>query len=263
MLTSEAGHGFSPLDFCAEKSHNKFGSGLWFTPRFGLAPQPVKAGSGALIVSYVLGWWFDRDFHGVTGSECNLDSDNHAAFILPESPVDAGLSLFTPKLSLARKLVGSKFLWLRLTFCDRSAQSRRYSFTSPLVSGDSAPARLRLKDFLNLSRLFHSSDRCVDGGKEIGLGWQSQRLNPVANFDWKQRSIEGSEYNATGIGYSVHQSGHRRGFLVRFGQFVQGSNLPLLSRNFVFKLLAVGKQLLQFAGSLSKISFVIVGHRSI
>src|SRR5258706_3442721 len=90
VLASGAGHGASPLDFSAEKGHNKFGSGLWLTPRFGLAPQPVSAGSGALCVkSYGLGWWFDRDIYGVTGSESNFNSDYHRCFILPESPVPA------------------------------------------------------------------------------------------------------------------------------------------------------------------------------
>src|SRR5205823_3026172 len=92
VLTVRAGHGFSPLDFCAELSHNEFGSRSWFAPRSGLAPQPVSAGSGALNVSYGLGWRFNRDFHGVTVSECDLDADYHADCVLPESPVDAGLS---------------------------------------------------------------------------------------------------------------------------------------------------------------------------
>src|ERR1700678_2591975 len=41
VLASGAGHGFSPLDSCAELSHNHFGSGLRLTPRSGLAPQPA------------------------------------------------------------------------------------------------------------------------------------------------------------------------------------------------------------------------------
>jgi hypothetical protein len=69
-------------------------------PRSGLAPTPVSAEAGALNISYVLGWWFDRDFYGVTGSECDLDADYHAGFILPESPVPAGLSYLTPKIEV-------------------------------------------------------------------------------------------------------------------------------------------------------------------
>src|ERR1019366_6318793 len=35
VFASGAGHGISPLDYCGEKPQNEFGSGLWFTPRFG------------------------------------------------------------------------------------------------------------------------------------------------------------------------------------------------------------------------------------
>lgn len=93
VLASNTCHDFSPLDCWREKSQTQFGSGLRLTPRFGLSPAlPVSAGSGALSVNYDLGWRFDRDLYGLTGSECDLDSDDHAVFILPESPVAAGLS---------------------------------------------------------------------------------------------------------------------------------------------------------------------------
>jgi len=88
VLASDAGHGFSPLAFCGEKPQNQFGSRSWLTPRFGLAPPPVSAGSGALVKHYDLGWWLNRDNYGLTSSEANLNSDNHAVCILPESPVD-------------------------------------------------------------------------------------------------------------------------------------------------------------------------------
>src|SRR5438477_2756443 len=48
VLALEAGHWVSPLAFCRETSQNTFGSEAWVTPRFGLAPPPVSAGSGAL-----------------------------------------------------------------------------------------------------------------------------------------------------------------------------------------------------------------------
>jgi hypothetical protein len=94
---SDAGHGFSPLDFCGEKPQNLFGSESWLTPRFGLAPPPVQAGSGALSKSYGLGWRLNRDSYGLTDSEANLNSDNHAVFILPESPAATGLSYLASK----------------------------------------------------------------------------------------------------------------------------------------------------------------------
>jgi hypothetical protein len=47
VLAFGAGHGVSPLAFCGETRHNELGSEAWVTPRFGLAPPPVSAGSGA------------------------------------------------------------------------------------------------------------------------------------------------------------------------------------------------------------------------
>src|SRR5579862_286925 len=88
--------GFSPLDFCGKKPHTHFGSGVRLTPRFGLAPPPVSAGSGALIVSYALGWGLNRDNYGLTVSKANLNREFHADSILSESPVAAGLSHLTP-----------------------------------------------------------------------------------------------------------------------------------------------------------------------
>jgi hypothetical protein len=51
-----------------------------------LAPPRVATQSGALVLSYGLGWWLDRDLYSLTDSECDLDSD-HAVSILSESPV--------------------------------------------------------------------------------------------------------------------------------------------------------------------------------
>src|SRR6202035_4645741 len=50
VVTAGAGHLISPLALSGETSQNALGSEAWVTPRFGLAPQPVQAGSGALIV---------------------------------------------------------------------------------------------------------------------------------------------------------------------------------------------------------------------
>jgi len=108
VLALYARHGFSPLDFCGRKPHTHFGSGVRLTPRFGLAPPPVQAGSGALNVSDVLGWGLNRDNYGLTVSKANLNPESHADSILPESPVDAGLSHFTPKSSLAAQSVSHR-----------------------------------------------------------------------------------------------------------------------------------------------------------
>jgi len=73
-------------------------------PAFWISPATCFSRKRALIVSYDLGWWFDRDFHGVTGSECDPDADRHAGFILPESPVAAGLSYLDQKSFLLREV---------------------------------------------------------------------------------------------------------------------------------------------------------------
>jgi hypothetical protein len=78
VLASTAGHGQSPLDFCGESRHNLFGSGVRLTPRSGLAPQPVSAGSGALIVKvYPLGWTNGYFHRWPVGSEAYGYNDLH------------------------------------------------------------------------------------------------------------------------------------------------------------------------------------------
>ena len=46
VVTTGAGHDFSPLDFVREKSQTIFGSGVRLTLRSGLAPQPVSQEAG-------------------------------------------------------------------------------------------------------------------------------------------------------------------------------------------------------------------------
>jgi hypothetical protein len=55
VLASYAGHGFSPLDFSAELSHNEFGSGSWLTPRSGLALPTAPTGDRAAFSQLVNG----------------------------------------------------------------------------------------------------------------------------------------------------------------------------------------------------------------
>ena len=78
VLPLEASHGVSPLAFCGETSQNSIGPEAWVTPRFGLAPQPVSPGSGALTVKvYPLGW-NDVHFHRWTvGTESYRNHDLH------------------------------------------------------------------------------------------------------------------------------------------------------------------------------------------
>jgi hypothetical protein len=108
VLASGTGHGFSPLDFWRKKPLNLIEVWMRASSASELAPPTAGTGSGALIVSYVLGWWLDRDFHGLTVSEANCDCDRHADFILSESPVAAGLSHLTPNLFLMRLCCATK-----------------------------------------------------------------------------------------------------------------------------------------------------------
>ena len=55
LFTSDTGHAVPPLAFCGETGQNTIGSQAWVTPRFGLDPQPVDAGSGALSQLSVVG----------------------------------------------------------------------------------------------------------------------------------------------------------------------------------------------------------------
>ncbi len=172
VRASDAGHGVSPLDFCAEKRHNEFGSGLWFTPRFGLAPPTARTADGALFVSY-LGWWLDRDLYGLTGSESDLDSD-HAGFILPESPVDAGLSHLTPKSFLVAPNRRSQLLLdaanpisLLTYFIDK--RFHLFRLNHPAKCGMDGCRRIRVVGEVHKFRLL-DSDSYYSRRESIGVG---------------------------------------------------------------------------------------------
>jgi len=78
VLASFTGHVISPLALCGETSQNILWSEAWVTPRFGLAPQPVSAGSGALIVKgYPLGWYNGYFHRWPVSSEANHNHDLH------------------------------------------------------------------------------------------------------------------------------------------------------------------------------------------
>lgn len=112
-----AGHGFSPLALSGEKSHTIYGSRAWVTPRFGLAPRPVRAGGGALFEGRYLSRWFDGYFYRVTGrSERDLNRDAHCGFLpsrsAPASDTRRGGSYLNPNLRRFRPLIEWGFLGL-------------------------------------------------------------------------------------------------------------------------------------------------------
>src|SRR5579862_4582817 len=133
--------GFSPLDFCGKKPHTHFGSGVRLTPRFGLSPQPVSAGSGALNVSYDLGWWFNRDNYGLTGSgEADRDRNSHRCFHPFLKPRSSGAFVFNSQsFSLADQSAVCCFFWNALTRSvipntnSRSSPTRPKGLNVPLI----------------------------------------------------------------------------------------------------------------------------------
>ncbi len=62
VVTAFAGHDVFPLRFSGESATISLRLDLWLTPRFGLAPPPVDAGSGALTYK-LLNWWWRHSLH--------------------------------------------------------------------------------------------------------------------------------------------------------------------------------------------------------
>lgn len=106
VVTAFAGHVISPLALSGETSHNKGSwSEAWSTPRFGLAPQPVDAGSGALSVTGYGLWWANGNIHhGAASSEHDLNCYGHCSFLSLTAPASCsrwGGSYLLPKSFLA------------------------------------------------------------------------------------------------------------------------------------------------------------------
>lgn len=105
VLAFDAGHGVSPLALCEETSQNRLSrSEAWVTPRFGLAPTPVSAEAGALIVKgYPLGW-INGNFHRwAVGSEADCNDDLHCFPPFYRAVLRTLRGLFsTPKLTLVQ-----------------------------------------------------------------------------------------------------------------------------------------------------------------
>ena len=217
VLASYTGHGLFSACVLRRKPYNRFGSGLRLTPRFGLAPQPVSAGSGALNVKRALGWRFDRDNYGLTVSKANLDSEFHAGSILPESPVSAGLSHFTQK--------------------------------SLPASGNTIPNRHpaigSIRERLDLASLVEPLENRMHRRQEVFLFGNSKVLNSIPNLRGGQRNSSPPNRGLAGIGDPFDESGDSlRTFVIR-SQFLQGCNDALLLCDSHLKFVSFHKQLLQ------------------
>ena len=149
VLTSFTGHLISPLALGGETSQNSFGSEAWVTPRFGLAPQPVSAGSGALIVrNYGSRWDNGNIYREATGANDDLKCDCHRALPFSRCAVLRALrgSYLTPT-SLAIKCAIPysfhclcPFIVLGTVKVDRASISTS-SFEESVIGADKSPER--------------------------------------------------------------------------------------------------------------------------
>jgi hypothetical protein len=135
VLAFSAGHGFSPLAFCGESRQNILGSEERLTPRFGLAPQPVSAGSGAF--SQLFNWWRRH---------------RHLRFATARRLDHVGPFVFDSKKSLA--------------FGFRS----EYSCCKYIVDRIASIKRSTLAVFrFNKAILNHAFQRCADRSQRVGF----------------------------------------------------------------------------------------------
>jgi len=192
VLTSGTSHGVSPLDFGGEKPHTHFGSGVRLTPRSGLAPQPVQAGSGALIVKgYPLGWYNGYFHRWTVSSEANLNHYFHCV----------------PPFSLRSVFSALGGLYLH-----------QKSLSLPSVVNISVLQNLRF----HLVGLCQTLQDRVNGGKGIGISTHvvAIRDEQVANRDSVSPMGRILSQN---ISYRVRKTGtlgdHLFQFLQSFGAF--------------------------------------------
>lgn len=257
----DAGHDFSPLDCCAEKSHNELGSGSWLTPRFGLAPQPVSAGSGALIVKgYGLRWYNGNIHRGALSSESDLNRDGHRS-ILSESPVPAGLSHLTPKSLFRRRNVklhrrfegrlGSAYCRppSRFKLGRHNPISQRITTENPSLPSISP---VRISDGFQFSGLRHAVHRRMDGCHVIlvGLEIEAHFGKQIAHNPWREDAARSIQFIAR------HNCSHRicqsERFVRRFigKQRSQSLNSPKQVRFFLGEPLLFGFDLRHSKASL-------------
>ena len=192
MITAFAGHVISPLALSGETSQNRSSwSEAWLTPRFGLAPQPVDAGSGALIVTGYGLWWANGNIHhGAASSEHDLNCDCHCSFLSLTAPASStrwGGSYFTPKsvlFSLFSVILSEEFFgeapWHNLRSRNESGVDR-YSFAA--IS--SLPIALDSLQFV-----LDSAQHCVNRNEQVfGAGFilKTASNQGVSNLGGRQR----------------------------------------------------------------------------
>jgi hypothetical protein len=258
VVTAFARHVISPLALSGETSHNIFGSRAWFTPRFGLPRNLFKQEAGRLVSDYGLGWGLNRDLYGLTSSETDFDSDNHAVFILPESPVRAGLSYLKPKSSAKTPATFTKkqiaLGLLRKLFRERLSACVS---ANPLVNGFVTISDGRFR----LSLADQPLQDCVDSGKRVGITLQvNPRIdNRLPNLNRRQSCLARlSQSPSDGISESGrhHNLGHLGQLCRGFFRVIQHVCIRQYSRldahDFPVNVIALVNKFAQFALRLFK-----------
>ncbi len=263
VLASETGHGFSPLDFCAELSHNEFGSGLWFTPRFGLALPTALTGDRA-VSCYLTSWW--RSGHGLLPRfSCRAASLQRLrdSYLGPKS------------ILLARKFVGAKLLNRRgpciesfflslfsyFVRCRELLRSRTDSQADPLVfDGPRTQPLIRHHYAIFNEPVNRSSDRSIR--RFIRVNREAEFFEGAIDFTGVQPFLAGApKYSCAGLG-KPPKIKHRNNVydIGLVTQFSQSRYFALLSSDFDFNLFPICKQISEFFLSPLQIFLVIGRH---
>jgi len=283
VITSDAGHGISPLDFCAGKRHNEFGSGLWLTPPFGLALPTAQTGDRA-VSCYLANWWracHKRSPFSVSGPWIclGLTPANHGPFaVLPaKSFLRSQVLHHSLGFTRSKRRFGffpRQFCIMRLLEVVASCVQRRQaahsisqsihaaSLVDPRIGTGNAPRLHGYRGLGYLARVFHSPNSGMDGSQKIGLGRQSQCLNSVAYFSREKRFLCRPEYNSTSIRDPFYQPRKSGAPFIGLHQFVQSSDPFFLLCNFRFQLFALRRHEYKLTERISKISDVILSHSS-
>jgi len=164
-----------------------------------------------------------------------------------------------------RRARGLSYRFRRSTFIQprELSQSALSGFALPNVEC-ACPAGVKRKHvFPHFSRLLHSPDGRVYRGQEVRLRRESESLNPVTYFCGLQWLFCGPEYNATRIGYALHQTKNCRTALFDLHQIVQRCNSFLLFCNLGFEPLPFLGHMEQLIDCFFEVSTVIFGHSGI
>lgn len=231
VLASDTGHGLFSACVEREKPYNRFGSGLRLTPRFGLAPQPVSAGSGALNVEGYLARWLNGNYHrGTVGSEGDLNRDLHC--IPPfscRSVLQALSGSYLKSFILLRDRAKSRHISTRKTAGSARVASSLFQLHRRMRSRSLPCFSAVLNGFTRISLFRKAIQNCVDRRKRIGVLCQTsakfvQFLSHVARCERIARCGDDPTY-------IVRQGGINKLAHTRIGEIREVLVLPLMLRD--------------------------------